>query len=404
MRAPYPATTLLCALAAALAAPAGAYEWVPVASVDLLGGQYFFQGQHTSFSGNGDWLFSPGLQLSERDALIPLLSGQYRRTREVRELVGGGFLTQESLDNTAALKYVRLLSESWNVKPSLSYKNELITESEDETLGNGLFDYHKVSAGVELERTGGELVKSLRQSVNVYAIRFYHYRALSAQSADLGAEVNAGDRVLDFDAYDYSVAADLLPREGTLLSASFLASVRPYRDQKLVTLAGTYSSADRLDLYFAGALSGRQALPAWGRLESAAGLNAALYRSASNQHNYDAQNTRFNPGYYDYVEFAAGPFVAARWDKGPTASLSYDYTQRNYDRRPIQDAAGLYGQDAIRMRTHTVAASLTWPLLKGLSAKLQGSYRRATSNMLYESTYRYNYWTAHYFAGLGWTL
>lgn len=402
MRRPLVAATALCALAA----PAAGASFVPVAGVDLLGGQYFFQGQHTSFSGNANWLFSPGVQLSEREALVPLVTGQYRRTREVQELVGGGFLTQESLSNTAALKYARLLSPRWNVKPSLSYRNELITESEEETLGNGLFDYHKWGAGVELERTGGERVKSLRQSFNAYAVRFYHYRALSAQSAELGAEVNAGDRVLDFDAYDYSLALDLLPREGTQLGASLLASLRPYRDQRVVTLAGTYSERDRLDLYGAAALSGRQALPAWGRLESAAGLNLMATRNQSNQHNYDAQNTRFNPYYYDYTELSAGPFMALRWDKGPTASLSYDYTQRNYDSRPVQDAAGLYGVDAIRMRTHTVSASFAWPikLVKGLSAKLQGSYRRATSNMLYESTYRYNYWTAHYFAGLGWTL
>lgn len=398
-----PAGSLLCGLAV-LSGSAAAASWTPVAKVDAFGGQYFFQGKQTSFSGNANWLFSAGLQLSDRDALIPITSGQYRRTREVRELVGGGFLTQESLDNTAGLQWVRLLSRDWNVKSSLSYKNELITESVDEKLGDGLFDYHKFSLGVELERTGGSLFKSVRQSLGVYAVRFYHYRALSAQSSSLGAEVNAGDRVLDFNAYDYSVAADALPREGTLLSGSLLVSVRPYRDQKIVKLSGTYSTADRLDLYWAGALSVRQSLPTWDRLESAAGLNAGFTRTISNQHNYDAQNTRFNPDFYDYSEASAGPFLALRWNKGPTASLSYDYTQRNYDRRPVQSVSGIYGQDAVRMRTHTVAATFTWPLYKGLSAKVQGSYRRATSNMLYESTYRYNYWTAHYFAGLGWTL
>lgn len=389
---------------ASLCGQARAARWTPAAKVEAFGGQYFFQGKQTSFSGNANWLFSPGLQLSDRDALIPIVSGQYRRTREVRELVGGGFLTQESLDNAAALQWVRLLSRDWNVKPSLSYKNELITESVDEKLGSGLFDYHKFSAGIELERTGGSLFKSVRQSLGAYAVRFYHYRALSAQSAALGAEVNAGDRVLDFNAYDYSVAADAVPREGALLSGSLLVSVRPYRDQKIVKLSGTYSTAERLDLYWAGALSARQSLPAWRRLESAAGLNAIMIRSISNQHNYDAKNTRFNPDYYDYSEVSVGPFLALRWNNGPTASLSYDYTQRNYDRRPIQNASGIYGQDAVRMRTHTISAAFSCPLYKNISAKVQGSYRRATSNMLYESTYRYNYWTAHYFAGLGWTL
>lgn len=394
---------LACGLAL-LAVAARAVEWTPVAKIDLLGGQFFFQGQNTSFSGNADWLFSPGIRLSERDALVPLLTGQYRRTREVRELVGGGFLTAESLDNAVALKWIHLFSPEWNIKPNLSYKNELITESNDEKLGYGLFDYHKVSLGVELERAGGELFKSVRQSLTAYAVRFYHYRALSAQSAELGAEVNSGDRVLDFNAYDYTLSADASPSEAALLSGSLLASVRPYRDQKVVTVSGEYLSSNRLDVYAVGALSARLSLPRWGGLESAVGLNGGYTRVFSNQNNYDAQNTRFNPGYYDYGELSAGPFAAARWRKALSAALSYDFTRRAYDHRPAQDAAGLYGARAIRMDSHTVTLAAGYDLTKRLALKLSGSYRRATSNMLYESSYRYNYWTAHYFAGLGWTL
>ncbi|OGS35616.1 MAG: hypothetical protein A2506_03495 [Elusimicrobia bacterium RIFOXYD12_FULL_66_9] len=87
-----------------------------------------------------------------------------------------------------------------------------------------------------------------------------------------------------------------------------------------------------------------------------------------------------------------------------TASLSYDYTRRSYDHRPAQDEAGLYTARAIRMDTHTLAVALSYPLPKGFTLKTQGSYRRSTSNMLYEGTYRYNYYTAYYFAGVGWEL
>ena len=165
-----------------LCVTARAVEWSPVAKVDILGGQFFFQGENTSLSANADWLFSPGLKLSERDALVPLITGQYRHMREVRDLVGGGLLTAESLDTAVSLKWIHLLTPDWNVKSNVSYKNELITESVDEVLGNGLFDYHKVSFGVELERAGGESVKSVRHTLSAYAVRFYHYRALSAQS------------------------------------------------------------------------------------------------------------------------------------------------------------------------------------------------------------------------------
>lgn len=37
-----------------------------------------------------------------------------------------------------------------------------------------------------------------------------------------------------------------------------------------------------------------------------------------------------------------------------------------------------------------------------LSATAQGTLRQASSNMLYELTYRYNYDSAYYFAGVSW--
>lgn len=385
-------------------ATASAAEFIPAARLDLLGGQFFFQGDNTSFNANADWSFTPGVKLTDRDLLIPIFTGQYRRTREVQELIGGGFLTQETLDNTAGLRWVRLLDRRWNLKSTLSYKNELLTESVSETLGNGLFDYHKFAGSLELERIGEGTARSFRQSLSAYAVRFYHYRALSAETAELGSEVNAGDRVLDFNAYEYAAALDLLPTERTLVAFSVLGSLRPYRDQKVVTEAGTYLGRNRFDAYVVGAGSVRQALPAWGPLEASLGLNASYARLESSQHNYDAQNTRFNPGYYDYGEISAGPFLATRWGKKFNTTASHSYSRRAYDHRPVQDASGTYGIDAIRLDTHTVNLSAAYLLGRGFSLLAQGTYRRSTSNMLYESAYRYNYWTANYYAGVGWSL
>lgn len=395
---------LVALLCACLRAPAAAVEFIPAARVDLLGGQFFFQGENTSFNANADWSLTPALKLTERDLLILIASGQYRRTREVQELIGGGFLTQETLDNVLGLRWVRLLDERWNLKSTLSYKNEMLVESATERLGAGLFDYHKVSGAVEFERIGEGTARSLRQGLSAYAVRFYHYRALSAEVAELGSEVNAGDRVLDFNAFEYTAALDLVPSEKTLLSFSVLGSLRPYRDQKVVTESGTYLTRDRLDAYVVGAASARRALPALGPLESSVGLNASYSRLESSQHNYDADNTRFNPGYYDYGEISAGPFLATRLAKKLGTTVSYAYARRAYDHRPVQDETGTYGQHAIRLDTHTVNLSVSYALWKGFSLLASGVYRRSTSNMLYESTYRYNYWTANYYAGVGWSL
>lgn len=379
---------------------------MPILKFDALGGQFFYEGDNTSFSGNGNLVFSPGVKFSDKNMLVPTLVSQYRRTREVRDLIGGGFLTQESLDTAVTVKWIHQFGERWAVKPNVSYKNELITESKDEVLGNGLFDYHKVSAGLEAERRVERF--NLRQAATVYGVRFYHYRALAATQQDLGAEIKAGDRVLDFNAYDYSIAAEVLAREGTVLSGSLLGSYRPFRDQKVVNVTGTYLDKNRYDLYGLGLLGVQQKLPPW-RLgpvaaENLSALGLAYTLMFSNQASYDASRTKFNPDYYDYWELSGGPSYSARFNKKLAASVAYNFTRRKYHRRPVQETDGSYAREAVYLHTHTVSWQFAYPLTKSLSLKTLGSYRLSASNMRYEKTYRYNYESAHYFVGFGFSL
>lgn len=398
----------LLAATLALAAPVRAAELVPLLRLEVLGGQFFYEKQHTSFSGNGNLLFTPAVKFSERDSLVPTLSSQYRRTREVRELIGGGFLTEESLDTLLAVKWVHQLTEAWSLKPGVNFKNELITESEEEKLGKGLFDYNKFGGGVELERRGERW--NLRPALNAYRVRYYRYHALAAGQEELGAEINSGDRVLDFDAYDASLSVDFLASERTLLNASALASLRPFTEQNLVTESGEYAPRKRLDAYLVGLLGAQQKLPDWSvagrKIESVAGLSLAYTQSISNQNNYDASRTRFNPYYYDYGELAAGPSLGLRVAQKLGMTLGYEFARRRYLDRPAQTEDGNYSAtgEKIHLHTHTVSWQLSYPIAWGLGLKASGSYRRSSSNMSYEKTYKYNYQSAHYFVGLSYSL
>ena len=386
-------------------APAGAVEVVPLLKLDLLGGQFFFQEANTSFSANSNFLFSPALKFSEKDSLVPTISNQYRRTREVRELIGGGFLTQESVDTLVGLKYIRQLDERWALKPNVSYKNEMIKESQDEELGKGLFDYHKLSFGLEAERRTERL--NLRQSISAYGVRFPRYHALAADQT-LGSEVLSGDRVLDFNAYDYSIGGEFLWLPTTVLNGTFLVSARPFLDQKIVTETGEYRRDDRFDLYGVAAIGGQQKLPDWSlrgiSVENVAGFNLANTLLDSNQHNYDASQTRFNVDFYDYWEMSASPYYAARLGKKLAMTAAYDFSRRQYLARPVQRADSSYADGRIYIHTHTFSFQFLYPIWKGISVKTQGSYRLSESNMLFEQTYRYNYRSAHYFAGLTYSL
>lgn len=81
-----------------LLAPLGrAAEWAPYLSLDVYGGQSFFSGDNESpvTGPNGALLFVPAVSFSERFTLMPSVSARYQAVRDVQELAGGGFLTQE---------------------------------------------------------------------------------------------------------------------------------------------------------------------------------------------------------------------------------------------------------------------------------------------------------------------
>lgn len=379
-----------------------AVEFEPVARLTALGGQFFFEDEHTSFSGNGDWLLAPAVKFNDRWSLIPTVSGKYRRVREVQELVGGGFLTRETLENSAIVKGIYAVSPRWKVKAKTTYKNQLLVESEDEELGKGLYDNNKYGAGLEMERTG-RLFRSIRISLDPYGLRYIRYASL-ASGTEFGSEINSGANTLDFNAYDATLASDIQVGKRTLLQLINLASYRNFLEQKKVTTSGLYTADDRLDVFNQTTLGLSHVLPDWfgETFQLMAGLDGSYAFLTSNQNNYDASRTKFNENYYGYSEFHAGPRLAARLFNSLDLGVSYDFGRRLYADRPIQDASGSYLTDKIRIDTHSINYSVRYPILFGISVVAQGVYRRSTSNMAYERTYRYNYTAQHYFAGLSW--
>ena len=377
-------------------------EWVPVVRLQGLGGQFFFEGEQTSFSGNADWVLAPGIKFSDRWSLIPTVSGKYQRVREVQELIGGGFLTRETFENTALLKGIYQLNESWKIKLKGSYKNQLLVESADEKLGKGLFDNNKLSVGTELERTGS-IFRSIRLSFDPYGVRFPRYQTLVSGSS-FGSEVNSGVNTLDFNAYDITYSMECLLSSKILLALSALGSYRPYTDQTLVTTSGEYENNKRLDFFAQLNTNIAYKLPdiPWLPIQNVLGLDTSYAFLDSNQHNYDASRTQFNTQYYDYSEFHLAPKWIGRLFEKLDFVIAYDYGKRIYTERLIQNSDGAYQTSKIYLNIHSITYTFKYPWKYGLSLLASGTYRRSLSNMAYERTYRYNYYAQHYFIGFSW--
>jgi hypothetical protein len=398
------AAALLAAMAPASAS--AEVKWAPYLSAEVYAGSSKFDSENVS-GPNGNVLFVPAMRFGENFSLLPSIGLGYRKSRDVQELAGGGFLTQEQQTRSLGLKGVRNVGDSWKAKAYASYRQELIIETKDESWGDGDFDYDKTAVGVEAERTGSAW-RSLRFGLDYYALAFPNFSSLAAEARNLGITVNPGEDVLDFSAVDASVGADVQLGSKSLLSGYLLASSRDFKDQKIVKPDGTYTADDRSDTYLYLSAGYRHQLPQWSLfglgVENLAGVDLSYAALDSDQHNYDAGRTKFNENYYDYSEIGFGPRVNLRFREKLTLGLSYMLSTRDYADRPVQNADGTYTTDTISSDVNTLRVTVSYPLLKNLSVEGRYANQNADSNMKFEQTYKYDYSSSNYFLGLSYQL
>ncbi|MFC2048667.1 hypothetical protein ACFLR5_00425, partial [Elusimicrobiota bacterium] len=67
-----------------------------VSNIFIAGGQHFLNNDPSTFGGNLSVYYSPVMNFSETNALVPVFNIDYRGTQDVEELVGGGTLTRQT--------------------------------------------------------------------------------------------------------------------------------------------------------------------------------------------------------------------------------------------------------------------------------------------------------------------
>ncbi len=386
--------------------------------IDGAAGRLFFHdytGENDTTTGDADWLLADGLKLSDSDTLLPSFNGAYTHSSQVNQIGGGGTLVTQTLDNAASLRWIHSFG-AWSLKPNISYKSELATINSQEALGAGIFDFGQESGGAELEWSVQGLVKSVRQDFSASNTDYYHYQP--GRSPLFGVELlsNGGD--LNFMSYSYTASADFALWNGGLATASLGGSLLDYGDQKVIegdANAKTYSltSRTRQDSMADAVLSLTQKLsgsPAGIPVEASASLSLGYTALRSDQNDVDNFQSNssvfmFTPDYYSYDEFSAGPLLSLSVARKCLISLSYNFARRNYLGRPVQNGAGGYLGGTVYTDTHTVAYSVSYPILfPGLNVQASGGYVAASSNMAFENFYLYNYSYPYFFAGLGYAL
>lgn len=379
-------------------------EWKPVLRLEGYGGRIHAASRSSSLTGSGSWLVGGGLRLSDKDLVIPSLSGGYQRSYEVQQVVNEGVLQRERLDTTASLRWVHNFDERWAVKPSASYKRESANSGTGDKIGRGLFDYDKAAGGLEVERKSEGW--SITGGLSSYLVQFPRFR----QSQSDGTR-GFGDRVLDFTAYEASLRGACALGERTRLGLEWSGSLRAFNQQRIVLADGTAGGEFRRDLMQSWAASVTRRLQtvelgfggAMAHVEHQLGARLAYNRLDSNQNAFDPSRAAFDRGAYDFDEARGGPQYSFSVGRGRT-SLSYEIGARYYRSRPALNSAGSPEGSAVRQLMQAASARYSRPLMTGLEAKAGVDYNSSLSNMAFQGLYSYRYTLWNYMLGLGYSF
>jgi hypothetical protein len=316
-------------------------------------------------------------------------------------LAGGGTLFQDSTRHGITFKEVYTsASRAWKFKVSEGAAVEWLRETRDEKWGKGLFDNRKFSGGLEAQRDLSQAAGG-RLAYDFYQLSFPNYQSLeSSQDPTLSREL-AGKDVLNSQNHLVTLSG-WSPFPGRMHATwSVYYNMRNFSDQPVIDATGQPTGSKRADK--ALALSGGLSSHPWVMGESlklAGDLGFSYAMNSSNQNHFDANKAVFLEGYYDYTEWSARPGMSAALGGTPwvlTGGLGY--SQRNYAKRPTQDADGNYLTAKTRVTLVDASLGLTYPYSKNFKVRAAANISWSDSNMQYEKVFRYNYKIANYLVG-----
>lgn len=406
------------ALLLAAAAPSRAAQVTPVFQASVAAGQYFFQGERGSFSGNAAVTAAPLIKFSPRWSLLPMYMGGYRGTKGVDDGVGAGTLFQQEMDHRFSVTGIRQLEGStWRLKPQGSYKREFLKETRNEDWGRGLFDYEKIAFGLEAENVYKDPF-SFRLALDVWRTRFPHYESLESRSGvdpngnPLGREL-APKKVLDTWNVQLTAAGGRpvpFASPAYALQGAWSILYQSYSDQRIVNAAGQFDDRGRRDILNTGSLTllsprrvrvgGEDA-----RLDLSGTVSFAW--NMSNQNTFDAAKVQFIGDSYSYVSFGLGPAAALSWGdtKQPErVSAGLRWNRVRYLGRLAQDGDGVYNGSKQYQDRATLSLGYDHALAPRWSLTTRINALWASSNQHFEKNYRYTYRTMTYLVGVAYEL
>ncbi len=351
------------------------------------------------FSTSEKWLASAAYKVNEKDRLIGLYNGSFRKDNIFIRQDEGSQSSNQLLSHNLSAAFKKYFGDAFVFKPVFFYDTVFVKETADESIGDGLYDYEDLGGGFEnthlFASADGELNRKLTYGFNIFKREYPNYRTLEALSSRQPLE----DKEKDFTGYktDASYRAPWW-FESTGRFAG-IALFKDYTDKLTIDSNGIREGDNRQDFYYE--IEGSIVRPFTETLS--AGFASVWKQNFSSLDFYDTRNTlpladdRFFENYYDYHAYVLRPFVTVKGPKFSEASeesslqVSYSFEKTFYPGRTAQDISGLLLSEDQEDRNGKTSAQLTVPLGRQWSWILSGSYEKQSSNQKFERTFLYSY-------------
>ncbi len=384
-------------------APKKENPFILVMEGEALGGYSDIEGRDGVVASIDNWLVSPTLKLSDNIHWINLYNGSYNRSAQVVAQEEGGRQTQSTQSHalTTALKWN--VNDTWALRPLFFTDWVFVNETEDESFGNGLYDYRDIGGGLESSwvlSNNKESREETRLGFRYLDRTYPNYQSLLSLFNPNGTqEVNEKD----LRGYKANLSYDHRSKSGWSRGLEIVSFFKDYTDKRTIDFNGI-RSASKTREDFAQYVNGYVSHPLTPgflfRLDGQFTLND------SNLDFYDTHNTAsfadddFIANYFDTTSFLLRPGLtyAKRLAPGKNLTITVDYAFRAllYPDRKTQNSLGVYRNEKERDLTHTFSGKVSVPLTNQFSWVNFFSYTIADSNQEFESFYLYNYnlWTA----------
>jgi len=233
------ATFIVCLFAVLNAA-----EIISVGEVSLTGGSSMYEGSSSQSGGNFNLAFVPAVKFNEKVSLLPGYYATYRGSKSVYELIGGGTLYQDMMSHNITLRLINKISPHTKFKVRAGYLLNYFRETKDEDWGEGLFDYSKLTGGIEIEKKTAFFEKFIL-SLDILKVTFPEYASLASEQ--YGKEVYPGENILDFSGI--MLYARILKRLGekSILSMNATFTMKDFPEQNIILKDASFSLDKRKD-------------------------------------------------------------------------------------------------------------------------------------------------------------